>query len=157
SFIITGIVSLPGDAFRRADARVKTSVLILRLRKEGDVQGDVFMDKAVYLGLTPKTAKRVGITRRELETEKPKEVAAIVSRFKAFRDGKRGSYVVPASRLTGRLDVKHCLSEVGRRRSFWTSKGVVVSPLHTQLSEATGRAVPVTDSKEYRLLRVTYD
>jgi len=157
SFIITGIVSLPGDAFRRADARVKTSVLILRLRKDDDVQGDVFMDKAVYLGLTPKTAKRVGISRRELETERPKEMATIVSRFKAFKDGKRGSYVVPASRITGRLDVKHCLAEVGRRRGYWKSKGVTVAPLHTQLDEATGRGVTVTDANEYLLLKVTYD
>ena len=34
-FIIRGIVSLPGDAFRHAAARVKTSVLILRPRKPG--------------------------------------------------------------------------------------------------------------------------
>jgi type I restriction enzyme M protein len=53
NFIIIGIISLPGDAFRRASARVKTSVLILRLRREGESQPDIFMASAIYSELTP--------------------------------------------------------------------------------------------------------
>ena len=52
NFIIRAIISLPGDAFKRANARVKTSILILRTKKEGEIQSDVFMQKSVYLGLT---------------------------------------------------------------------------------------------------------
>jgi type I restriction enzyme M protein len=157
NFLIIGIVSLPGDAFRRADARVKTSVLILRPREANDEQGDIFMDKSVYLGLTPKTAKRVGISRQELESEKPKELNQIAARFGSFLDGQPGPYVVKSSRIMGRLDVKHCLGEVGRRRSLWKSKGVTVALLETQLEEATGREVAVDEANEYLLLKVTYD
>jgi type I restriction enzyme M protein len=157
AFIIVGIISLPGDAFKRAAARVKTSILILRPRRDGEEQGELFMDKAVYLGLTPKTAKRVGISRGELEREKPLEASAICERFKQFTAGKRGAYVVEPSRITDRLDVKHCLGEVGRRRSFWESQEVAVARLETQLEEATGRKVKVQETQEYRLLKVTYD
>ncbi|HZS27529.1 MAG TPA: N-6 DNA methylase [Candidatus Angelobacter sp.] len=157
NFIIVGIVSLPGDAFRRADARVKTSVLILRSREAGEEQGDIFMDKCVYLGLTPKTAKRVGISRKELESEKPKEMTQIAARFNSFMEGHPGSYVVKAARIMGRLDVKHCLGEVGRRRNLWKSKGITVAPLEDKLEEATGREVIVEEANEYILLKVTYD
>jgi type I restriction enzyme M protein len=157
SFIIIGIVSLPGDAFRRSDARVKTSILILRPRKEDEEQGDVFMEKSVYLGLTTKTAKRVGIPRSELESQKPLEASRIVSNFKAFMYGQTGKYVVKASRIRSRLDVKHCLGDVGRRRNLWKSKGFAVDTLDTRLTEASGRGVDVEDSTEYLLLKVTYD
>jgi type I restriction enzyme M protein len=157
SFVIIAIVSLPGDAFRRADARVKTSILILRLRLEDEEQTDVFMDKAVYLGLSPKTAKRVGITRKELEAENPKEIEGIVARFERLKAGKGGSYVVAATQISGRLDVKHCLGEVGRRSKFWKSSGVTVAALETQLAEAVGRETKVEESGEYLLLKVSYD
>lgn len=157
SFIIVGIISLPGDAFRRADARVKTSILILRLRLEGEVQTDLFMDKTVYLGLSPKTAKRVGISRKELEVENPKEIEEVLARFEKFKAGKGGSYVVPADKISGRLDVKHCLGEVGRRSKFWESAGMTVATLDTQLAEAKGREIKVEESGEYLLLKVSYD
>jgi type I restriction enzyme M protein len=157
NFVIIAIVSLPGDAFRRADARVKTSILILRLRLGDEEQTDVFMDKAVYLGLSPKTAKRVGITRKELDAENPKEIEGIVARFERFKAGKGGSYVVAATQISGRLDVKHCLGEVGRRSKFWKSSGVTVAALETQLAEAVGRETKVEESGEYLLLKVSYD
>ncbi len=157
SFIIIGIVSLPGDAFRRSDARVKTSILVLRLRKEDEEQGDIFMEKSVYLGLTTKTAKRVGIPRSELESQKPIEALRIASEFRSFMRGQAGTYVVKPSQIAARLDVKHCLGEVGRRRGLWKSKGVAVAALDTQLTEAASREVTVEESAEYVLLKVTYD
>jgi len=108
-FIITGIVSLPGDAFKRADARVKTSILILRLRHPNEQQGDIFMETSVYLGLTAKTAKRIGISRTELAREKPQEVDRIVSNFKLFLEGKPGGHVVSTKNIEDRLDVKNFL------------------------------------------------
>ncbi len=117
----------------------------------------MFMDKAVFLGLTPKTAKRVGISRKELETGNPKEIERILANFASFKAGKGGTYVVPAVRISGRLDVKHCLGEVGRRRPLWKSKGFAIGTLESQLTEAAGREVPVIDGTEYVLLKVTYD
>jgi type I restriction enzyme M protein len=157
TYNIIGVVSLPGDAFRRAEARVKTSILILRPKKDDEEQGEVFMEQSVYQGLSVKTAKRIGIARAELEREKPLEADRIVSNYANFRAGKAGKYVVKPSRITGRLDVKYCLGEVGRRRSLWRSKGVKVEPLENYLTEAKGRATAVDDSTEYTLLGVSYD
>ncbi len=42
-FIIKQVVSLPFNAFRRAEAGVKTSILHLKRKEEGEQQGDVFM------------------------------------------------------------------------------------------------------------------
>jgi type I restriction enzyme M protein len=42
-FIIRQVVSLPFNTFFRAQANIKTSILHLRRRRSGEVQGDVFM------------------------------------------------------------------------------------------------------------------
>jgi type I restriction enzyme M protein len=157
SFIIIGIISLPGDAFKRADARVKTSILILRKRQPDEKQPNVFMEKSVYLGLTPKISKRIGIPKGELVEQKPSERDRIVANYRDFLKGKPGPYVVEAEYLSDRLDVKHCLHESGRSRALWIAKGKEVERLDTQLTAATRRAVKVTDSTEYKMLKVTYD
>ena len=83
-FIIRGIVSLPGDTFRHAAARVKTSVLILRPKKSGEEQGAAFMDKAVYLGLTEKVAKRIGISKEEFEEGRISDTKRIITAYRQF-------------------------------------------------------------------------
>ena len=157
SFIILGIVSLPGDAFKRADARVKTSILILRKRKPDEEQPDVFMEKSAYLGLTPKISKRIGIPKSELLREKPKEINRIVENYQRFLRGRSGPYLVEAKHLADRLDVKHCLHEAGRSRALWLSKGKRVERLDVALTAASRRAVKVVDATEYKMLKVTYD
>ena len=157
SFIIIGVVSLPGDAFKRSDSRVKTSLLILRRRIEQEKQPDVFMEQSVYLGLTSKTAKRIGISRQELDREKPREIKRIVSNYRKYTDGKNGTYVVLAARIADRLDVKYCKGEKGRCRRVWRSKGKSVGQLGSELVNVLDRAVAVVGANEYRMLKVTYD
>lgn len=157
AFIIIGVVSLPGDAFKRADSRVKTSILILRKRRESEEQMDVFMEKSVYLGLTAKIAKRIGISRVELEREKPKEMDRIVENFNKYLNGRPGKYVVSSGHIADRLDVKHCLHETGRCRGLWRSKGKKITKLDGELTEVTDRGISVEEGIEYKLLKVTYD
>ena len=157
SFVIVGIISLPGDAFKRADARVKTSLLILRKRIDQEEQPDVFMEQSVYLGLTSKTAKRISISRQELEREKPREAKRIVSNYKKYVSGRTGPYVVSAARIEDRLDVKYCKGEKGRCRKVWRSKGKAVANIGSKLVKVLDRAVAVEETHEYRMLKVTYD
>ena len=157
SFVIVGVISLPGDAFKRADARVKTSLLILRTRLEQEEQSDVFMEQSVYLGLTSKTAKRIAISRQELEREKPKEVKRIVSNYKKYASGRKGHYAVSAHRIADRLDVKYCKGEKGRCRKVWRSKGKSIDQIGSKLVEVLDRSVSVEKTNEYRMLKVTYD
>jgi hypothetical protein len=65
--------------------------------------------------------------------------------------------VVSASKIQGRLDVKYCLGEVGRRRATWRSRALKVEPLENYLKEAVDRKTVVDDNVEYTLLKVTYD
>lgn len=156
-FVIVGLVSLPGDAFRRSAARVKTSIIILRLKQEGESQPDVFMEKSIYFGLDQKTAKRIGIDSKELEEGKAAEFTRIVEAYRQFERGVYGPYVVPAARIQGRLDVKYCVADNGRKVPEWLSKGLNPVRINEVLKPAVGRETPVADEEVYPLLRVQYD
>lgn len=157
NFILLAVISLPGDAFRRASARVKTSILILRLRKEDEIQSDVFMATSVCLGLEKRIARRIGIDVDTLSAQKDKEVQTIIEAYENYLDGESGSYVVPASRIVDRMDVKFCLADGGRKTSYWESKKLTVCRAGDVLRLATGRKIYVTDTDAYQFLRVNYD
>ena len=70
NFSIEAIISLPGDCFRRASARVKTSILILRLKDPNHEQKHIFLASSVYLGIENKIARRIGIKNINLRTNK---------------------------------------------------------------------------------------
>lgn len=147
---------MPGDAFRRAKARVKTSILILRLKEDGEEQSDIFMVSSVFLGIEEKTAQRIGLGSTKLDKEKDKEIRRIVSDFLDFSSGKNGSYVVPVSNAQDRLDVKYCINDRGRRKQIWIANGHNAKKVGDVLTPVTNRTVKVTDSDEYQFLRVNY-
>lgn len=157
NFIIKGIISLPGDAFKRAAARVKTSILILRLKREGESQPQVFMAKSIYLGLSEKIAKRLGISKNELEAGKEEEFKTIVEKYKSFVAGIPGDYVVEPYKIADRLDVKYCLGDNSRKKPLWIKMGMSVDRLGNLLKIAVRRSVNVLPDEEYQLLKVNYD
>ena len=156
-FIIRGIVSLPGDAFRHAAARVKTSVMILRPKKPDEEQGTAFMDKAIYLGLTEKVANRIGISKKEFEDGRIAETKRIVEAYQRFESGTRTERIVEPDQMIDRLDVKHCIGDRGRKRDAWLQAGKKISRLKDVFNVPSDRTVMVEDHKLYRLLRLTYD
>jgi len=157
NFIIIGIISLPGDAFRRASARVKTSIIILRLKKPDEEQTDVFMTNAVYTGLEGKVSQRIGISAQSLQEEKVFEKKRIIADFKKYNDGIAGNYLVSADSLSDRLDVKFCINDRGRKENEWKSKGLQVTTIGKELSLAAKRKVKVSADEIYQFLRVNYD
>ncbi|HEY8271749.1 MAG TPA: N-6 DNA methylase [Pseudobdellovibrionaceae bacterium] len=157
NFIIEAIISLPGDAFRRAAARVKTSVIVLRKKSKDDSQDDIFMASSIYLGLEQKTAKRIGIKYAELDEKKIAEKEAIVSAYRNYLSGKDSAYIIPFSNCIDRLDVKYCINDRGRKAPLWKKKGLKVEPLGNILSLATKRDVKVEEDSQYPLLIVNYD
>lgn len=157
NFIILGVVSLPGDAFKRASARVKTSVLILRKRKNDEVQPDLFMAAASYLGIEPQNVKRIGIATSNLKSLKDAEFKRITSEYSDFCNGKAGAYVVPADNIKDRLDVKYCMGLQGRKAPLWESCGYQITTLGKVLFEASNRKVKVTAGETYQLLKVSYN
>jgi type I restriction enzyme M protein len=157
NFIIVGVVSLPGDAFRRASARVKTSILVLRPRKPKESQPDVFMATATVLGLEDRVARRIGVGRVDLSSKKIKEAARIVQEFQDFSAGQPGPYVVPAANISDRLDVKFCRNDRGRKAATWKKSGYSVTTVGAELALASKRSVKVDPNDIYQFLRVNYD
>jgi len=157
NFIIEGVVSLPGDAFKRASARVKTSIMILRKKSFEDTQPDIFMASAIYLGLEDKTAKRIGISVSKLPEKKKQEKAAIAQSYMSFLAGKESKFSVPYSNCLDRLDVKYCINDRGRKTDLWKEKGLDVDKLANILTLATDRVTKVKPNQEYPLLVVNYE
>ncbi|WP_431106588.1 N-6 DNA methylase [Variovorax paradoxus] len=157
NFIIEAIVSLPGDAFRRASARVKTSVIVLRKKMEDETQEDIFMASSIYLGLEEKTAKRIGLKGVDLPEEKFKEKIEISTKFHRYLEGEASEYVIPFDNCLDRLDVKYCINDRGRKAKLWKKKGYGVDRIGKILSVAADRGIKVEEDEEYPLLIVNYD
>lgn len=156
-FIIKGIISLPGDAFRRASARVKTSIIILQKKSEDEIQSDVYMNASVYLGVEEKTAKRIGIKSVNLDSEKIEESDKIVNEFFKYCEGINTPHAITFKNLKNRIDVKYCLKDRGRKKKYWLKKGFELTTISNVLNVQTDRKVAVLDENIYQLLRVTYD
>lgn len=107
-FIISGIISLHGDAFRRAGARTKTSILILTKRQdELESQPDVFVYESRYVGLDDGTTKTPPSVAEEARANAINEIDEIVAEYRDFTAGHSSTWAVPADRLVDRLDAKY--------------------------------------------------
>jgi type I restriction enzyme M protein len=155
-FVIIAIISLPGDAFRRASARVKTSILVLKPRKDGEKQLDVFMRSSISLGLEEKIARRIGLRCPDLSQHKISEIQDILAAYREYKSGITNSNVVPVNRLMDRLDVKFCIGDGGRKVPKWKSQGLNVTVVGAALEVQRGRDVAVVASDGYQFLRVNY-
>jgi len=130
-FLIRAVVSLPGDAFQRANARVKTSFVVAEKRDPTKVQSQppVFMYPCRYVGLDDPKRQRPRAGDAELRRQADREIETVMKEYELFLTGEDSTYAVPASRVTDRLDVKNCLVSPGRRVAEWQSKGFEVLPL----------------------------
>ena len=160
-YTVKAVISLPGDAFQRSEARVKTSFVVLEKRgTEGsaspDGQPSVFMYACRYVGIDDPKRNRWMPGDDELRENAVEEVATVVREYKKFLDGEGNpEYVVPEDRVRDQLDVKHCLIDRNWRGSNAdTTLEDVVKP----------KAFPGTDIIEcasheghVQLLTVRYD
>ncbi len=156
TFIVEGVISLPGDAFKRSAARVKTSILILRLKKEGEEQPEVFLDYAVRVGLERKVAKRIGVLPTDLSAKKELEIQRITTEFRSFKNGQTTKHTFPATAISDRLDVKYCIGDKGRKKELWTKNGRKAVAFKGILTVPLKRRVEVSEDDEYQFLRVNY-
>ena len=156
-FIIKAIISLPGDAFKRSMARVKTSIIVLGLKKERERQPEIFMYPVKYIGLEKKVAKRIGIDIRKLSNLKKDEQEQIICEYHKFKDGINSKYVVSPQQIKDRLDVKFCISDRGRLKNKWIENGYDITTLGKELFIQKDREVDVEEDEKYQLLKVTYD
>jgi len=158
-FIIRGVISLHGDAFQRAGARAKTSVLFLTKRTPvvTEAQPAVFVYESRYIGLddvVPKTPASVAEVAR---TRAADEIAGIIAAFKSYMGGDRGPWLVPAERVVGRLDAKYLRPwSVGELEPKWKAAGVA-SEILDDLVLLVEDVVKLEPNTSYTFLRVSYD
>ena len=157
NFIINGVISLHGDAFHRAGARTKTSVLCLTKRSDGDEkQPDAFVYESRYIGLddvTPRTPPSIANAAR---ANAIKEINEIVETYSLFLKGKKGPWTVDASLLNDRLVAKHLKPySVETLAEVWKQKGATAVPLHS-LVDLIEEPIEIDPSATYTFLQVTY-
>jgi len=156
-YIINGIISLHGDAFRRAGARTKTSILCLtKRRSEDEVQPDVFVYESRYIGLDDvpsKTRPSVAAFARRMAAE---EIDKIVSAYASYLLGKRGAWLVKAERLGGRLDAKFLSPwSVERLEPTWGKAGASTARLG-DLVDQIECEIRIEPGATYTFLRISY-
>jgi type I restriction enzyme M protein len=136
-FLIVAVISLPGDAFQRSNARVKTSYVVLQKRTSAaQLNPPVFMFPCQYVGNDDPKRQRPRAGDAELRGLAEREIGDVMASFEQFKQGVHDErYVVDATRIQDRLDVKNCLVSSGRQEANWATAGLNVYPLHEMLSE----------------------
>ena len=122
-YTVKAVISLPGDAFQRSEARVKTSFIVLEKRRSEDAaliaeDPSIFMYACRYVGIDDPKRRRWMPGDDELRNRAREEVAYVVREYKEFLEGRGNpEHIVPPERAQGRFDVKHCLIEQNWRGS----------------------------------------
>lgn len=167
-WLIRAVVSLPGDAFQRSQARVKTSILVLEKRGyENADQPSVFMYYCTAVGVDDAPRQRVLPIDEENRRKAQAEVARVSELFDAFHQGRpeAAPYTVPPEALGGRLDVKACLPAAGRNVETWLAQGLEIVSLADLIEPAVRSSPgkpdrhigPDNDDELVTYLRVRYD
>lgn len=165
-YIIEAVVSLPGDAFQRSKARVKTSVLVMRKKEQDEEQPPVFMAYATAVGLDDSPRERALPDDMKRREDALNEASRISKLYRAFLSGDDAAipFIVPASRILDRMDVKSCLPVKNRLFKKWVKKGVKVSKISELVDVFSEHNLPDGDvlytsamTGVYTYLRVRYD
>lgn len=161
-FLIRAIISLPGDAFQRSNARVKTSYLIAEKRdpKKTQAQPPVFMYPCQYVGIDDPKRQRARAGDAEARRLAREEIKTVTDEYEKFLSGDVLDYSVPANRVTDRLDVKNCLMKPGRSIAIWSENGFQTLPISDALEERAYEdddVITKDHPDEVRVLVVRYE
>ena len=132
NYIVRAVVSLPGDAFQRSKARVKTSLLCVEKKKSAnEEQPPVFMYYCTTVGLDDPSRRRVlpiDVTNRKKASL---EIMNVETLYSSFLDGrpKTKKWSVQAAAIQDRMDVKSCLPKPARNVRLWKKSGFKVITL----------------------------
>jgi type I restriction enzyme M protein len=157
-FVIRGIISLHGDAFQRSGARAKTSVIYLVKREDGDAsQPAAFVYESRYIGLddvVPRTRASVAEAARAKAIQEMNDIGL---EFEKYMSGEKGVWLVPADRMTDRLDAKVLLPwSVEQLHPGWKSAGIDSMYLN-QLVDLIDDPVTLDPKASYKFLRISYE
>ncbi len=156
-FVINGIISLHGDAFRRAGARTKTSILCLTKRMgEYQDQPDVFVYESRYIGLDDVPSKTPQSVAAKARQQAADEIDKIIVAYESYLAGKKGPWVVKARHLDDRLDAKFVNPwSVDKLEPTWEKVGASTAILD-DLVDHVEEQVEIRPADTYTFLRITY-
>lgn len=167
NWIVRAVVSLPGDAFQRSQARVKTSLIVLEKKMSPlEAQPDVFMYYCSWVGIDDPSRARILPVDKENRDKAREEIARVNELYRAFRAGAppAAAWTVSASAINDRFDVKACLPEAEARVPDWEAAGFAIQPLSDLLELAVtednvaDREIDTSETEELvTYLRVRYD
>jgi type I restriction enzyme M protein len=158
-YVIRAIISLHGDAFQRAGARAKTSVLLLEARDPAREvsQPSAFVYESRHIGLddaVPRTRASVAELARANALE---EIDLIVEAYSSYLRGETGHWLVDALKLTGRLDAKFLRpTSVDDLKASWDARGVT-SDLLRNLVDLVEEPIQIDPDQRYAFLRISYE
>ena len=156
-FVVRGIISLHGDAFQRAGARAKTSVMYLVKRDVDTSQPAAFVYESRYIGLddvVPRTRPSVAETRR---TQATQEITEIAEAFENYLAGQKGPWLVQPDHLDGRLDAKTLLPwSVDQLQQAWQDVGIDSAVLE-QLVDLVDEPIALQPDERYEFMRISYE
>lgn len=158
NFIIRAIVSLPGDAFRRSGARVKTSILCLEKKSDkSDLQTPVFVAFSEYLGVDDLTPRASVEDVKEARKKAEHEIAKISSDFHDFLNGAIGALTVPPERIRNRLDLKYIVPLQGRLVKEWVKFGIDIKKIGDVVEPIENEMSPMEfPNEDFTLIKVAY-
>jgi type I restriction enzyme M protein len=157
-FIIRGVISLHGDAFQRAGARAKTSILYLVKRQDvEETQPAAFVFESRYIGLDDVVPKTRPSVAAEARTKAVEEMTEIARAFDGYLAGKKGPWLVAPERLKTPLDAKFLRPwTVTELEARWQQAGADVKELQ-QLVDPVDDPVVLSQDTPYTFLRISYE
>jgi len=159
-FLVRAIISLPGNAFKMSESRVKTSVLVLEKKADPqDQQGDWYFFFSEHMGMDDLNTKASDEDVRDARRRADNEAQRIVSGFRHYLDGDKASNVLGPDRIMDRLDLRNCVPMLGRMVQRWNGDGVPVRRLEEVMKQVTNNIVRPSNhpDEEFKLINVTYD
>ena len=160
-FLIRAIISLPGDAFRRQGARVKTSVLLLEKKeKEQDTQPSCFAFFSEFIGVDDLTPRASDADIREARSKAEAETNQILEGYQAYLAGKAPEVgvVLSPDRVNERLDLKFCVPQSSRMVKEWEQKNIEVKAFSDCVTLRMEAVIPTEHSEElFKLIKVSYE
>ncbi|MEU0269850.1 N-6 DNA methylase [Nocardioides sp. NPDC006303] len=166
-WIVRAVVSLPGDAFQRSQARVKTSLIVLEKKTSPtEEQPAVFMYYCSWVGIDDPSRARILPVDAENREKAREEIERVNALYRSFQAGEpeAAAWTVSAEAIADRFDVKACLPEAEARVPDWEAAGFTIQPLGDLLELAVtaenvaDRVIDTGETDELvTYLRVRYD
>ncbi len=155
-YVIRGVISLHGDAFQRAGARAKTSVLCLTKREDDEQQPDVFVYESLFIGRDDVVPRTRASDAELARSQAIAEIDEILDAYAAYQRGEQGPWLVPAARLDDRLDAKYLRPwTVSALEPTWAQAGATSARLG-DIVDLVEEEAQISPDSHYDFLSILY-